>query len=53
MDLLDTMMMITIMASMEDIKTPTCLRVIRHKVTVTNVISNDRWCKIKLKINNS
>jgi hypothetical protein len=28
------------------IKTPTCRRDISHKVTVTKVILNDRWCKI-------
>jgi hypothetical protein len=27
------------------IKTPTCRRDISHKVTVTKVILNDRWCK--------
>ncbi len=28
------------------IKTPTCRRDISHKVTVTKIILNDRWCKI-------
>ena len=26
-------------------KTPTCRRDISHKVTITKVILNDRWCK--------
>ncbi len=31
------------------IKTPTSRRDIRHKVTVTKVILNDRWCKMGQK----
>jgi hypothetical protein len=30
------------------IKTPTSRRDISHKVTITKVILNDRWCKILL-----